>query len=75
MSNENVTARLEGWWFDGVVMYGSIYGDTRGRWNDGHPIHTSYVTSDGPYAEGEVIQTKNSRYLLGKPLGTFVRRG
>lgn len=66
MSSESVTARLEHWWFDGQVMNGAIYGDTRRRWPDGTPIHTSLVLSKGPWVEGDVIQTRNSHYLLGK---------
>lgn len=66
---QDITGRLEDWFYDGVMVWGNLYEDTKQRWYDGVHIHTSAVLTDRMYIkEGEVIQTRNSRYLLGKPL-------
>lgn len=64
-----VTGRLESWYYDHAlrVYYGHIYDDVKKRWWDGAFIHTSHC----PYPnkkEGDIIETRNSTYLLGKPL-------
>jgi len=61
------TARLEGWYFLNGVLYGAIYDDTKMRFRDGTPVHTSTVTAGHQAGEGEVVTTRNSTYLLGKP--------
>lgn len=72
-----ITGRLEGWYYDYLnnVVWGYIYDDTRGRFVDGQRIHTSDIPSTrrndkdvSQFVEGSVISTRNSRYLLGKPL-------
>lgn len=62
-------AVLKEWWIvtflDGIAVVGQIYGDTKGRFPDGRWIMTSKVVSSRPrVASGNVIRTRNSRYLL-----------
>lgn len=55
-------ARIEPW-FDGKsVALGKLYGDRKKRFNDGTPIHTSYIVS-GPDESG-IIHTLNGIYQL-----------
>ena len=63
----DVTGRLENWWYDSLnhVFWGNIYEDVRGRWHDGQHIHTS-MCHNPDAKEGDIIKTRNSRYLLGK---------
>lgn len=44
----------------GEGLRGAIYGDTRGRFNDGDYVITSRVVSH----EGNVYRTKNSEYAV-----------
>lgn len=62
---DRITGRLEDWYVDGPVIWGSIYEDVRERWPDGTHIHTSNVCI-GDIKEGGVIETLNSTYLLGR---------
>lgn len=64
---EQVTGRLEHWWFDNLnhVFWGYIYEDARGRFYDGAYIHTSMCHKPDA-VEGDIITTLNSTYLLGK---------
>lgn len=67
-----VTGRLEKWVVDQVhpIVWGRIFGDTRGRFPDGLWIHTSVVPAlaeGASLSEGQVIKTLNSTYLLGVP--------
>jgi hypothetical protein len=62
-------AVLKEWWIvaflDGFAVVGQIYGDTKRRFPDGRWIMTSRVLTSRPkVANGNVIQTRNSRYLL-----------
>jgi hypothetical protein len=62
-------AVLKEWWIitfsDGMAVVGQIYGDRKGRFPDGRWIMTSRVrTSLARVMSGNVIQTRNSRYLL-----------
>ena len=66
MKNE-VTGRLENWYRWGSMIVGDVYGDVRERFEDGQSIHTSSIKGDRDnLKEGDVVQTRNSRYLLGK---------
>jgi len=52
-------------------LAGQIFGDTKGafggpRWEDGTSVTTSTISADQAIEEGAVIQTRNTRYLLGK---------
>ena len=66
-----VTGRLENWFPDKAtkkefIIWGNIYEDNDGRWADGYFIHTSGILHR-KVSEGDVVQTRNSSYLLGKP--------
>ena len=59
---------LENWYKRGEVYCGQIYGDTKGRFQDGEMIHTSRVVSRDDYT----IRTLNSIYTLGDPhIGSY----
>ena len=65
------TARLENWLLvmltkKTAIIYGECYEDEKGRFPDGSFIHTSKVIPK-KYKEGDVVETLNSTYLLGKP--------
>lgn len=49
----------------GTVIRGEIKSDDKGRFKDGEFIRTSAVI-DGTFHEGNIINTRNSTYLLGK---------
>lgn len=58
-------SRLENWYVgDGDVLYGQVFGDP--RFSDGDPIRTSRVVEWD--SEKRHAVTKNTRYILGKPL-------
>jgi hypothetical protein len=59
---------------DSTILRGAIYGDEAGRFRDGEAIRTSAVL-DGSLSEGNIIQTRNTRYLLGKRAGTEFNDG
>ncbi len=65
-------AELREWAFRrdgrGLTGFGLVYGDEKGRWPDGYAIATSPVVH-GRCEEGEVITTRNTRYLLSGPPG------
>jgi hypothetical protein len=44
----------------GPVYYGHIYNDTKGRFVDGTFVRTSLAVS----VEGDILQTRNTRYKL-----------
>ena len=67
-----VTATLEHWWHEPDmfnVIWGHIHNDVHHRWIEGTLIHTSTLKHPKAqvHKEGDVIQTRNSTYLLGKP--------
>ena len=69
MATLTFDAVLKEWWIltfsDGMAVVGQIYGDRKGRFPDGRWIMTSRVrTSLARVISGNVIQTRNSRYLL-----------
>ena len=65
-----ITGRLENWSLDPSfnMMWGHIYGDIHKRFYDGAFIHTSSLKHPvkTEHKEGDIIQTRNSTYLLGK---------
>lgn len=61
-----VTGRIERWQEINGRIWGDIYDDTEGRWEDGIFISTS-VIEDSILMQDEVITTKYSTYLLGVP--------
>lgn len=54
---------------DFTILRGAIKGDDKERFKDGDYIRTSAVL-DGWLTEGNIIKTRNTRYLLGKRAGT-----
>jgi hypothetical protein len=54
--------------YDGVyVIAGVVTGDRKGRFPHGRGIHTSMIlTPVDRIREGSVVQTLNTRYLLGE---------
>ena len=68
--NGVITGTLEDWWVDQCtkkefIIYGNLFGDHKGRFQDGTNIHTSGI-KNRKCEEGDVVSTRNSRYLLGK---------
>lgn len=59
----DITGTLENWVKVGQVIYGNIYGDSKGRFPDGLEIHTSRIDS----IEDGIAYTRNSVYKLGEP--------
>lgn len=63
-SAQPITAELHDWVKDerrsGLIIWGHIYNDTRGRFPDGHWIHTSAIAR----IEGDRAITLNSIYRL-----------
>ena len=63
----DVKGLLDNWYPFGYGIAGEIYDDKDKRFDDGTTIRTSTVQGDMTnLKEGDVIQTLNSRYLLGK---------
>lgn len=54
-----------------AVLIGVVAGDRSGRFANGRWIMTSLLVSPlDQIAEGTIVQTLNSRYLLGEPLAS-----
>jgi hypothetical protein len=52
----------------GVIIMGVAASDAKGRFAKGDPMHTSPVSTPvEEIVQGAIVQTMNSRYLLGKP--------
>ena len=49
---------------DMCIIWGDLDHDEKGRFPDGSRIHTS-ITPDIPMEEGDVIETRYSKYKLG----------
>lgn len=69
MGTLDFDAVLKEWWIvafcDGIAIVGQMYGDAKGRFPDGRWIMTSKVlTPPRKVVNGNVIRTRNSRYLL-----------
>ncbi len=58
--------RLENWSYKegDLLVWGNVYDDTKGRFEDGSYIHTSQIVHLD--IEGGHVRTLNSLYLLGK---------
>jgi hypothetical protein len=62
---DDITGRIENWVL-GSIIWGEIHDDKKKRWEDGHFVQTSTITSDkSEIKKGAVISTNNSKYLLG----------
>lgn len=57
---EEVTGTLKNWKRVGQVIYGDIYGDTKGRFVDGTNVRTSRIEE----IVGNTVYTANSIYEL-----------
>ncbi len=64
-----ITGRIESWLYMDNCMHGRLYNDFKNRWDDDTHFRTSFVVTRSPYKEGDVVQTLNSSYKLGKPFG------
>lgn len=74
---ETLTGTLENWFtypapqYDGYVVYGDIFGDSRGRFPDGMDIRTSLILCEAhpidTLEKGVIVKTRNSSYKLGEP--------
>lgn len=73
MSKQEYNAVLQDWQVfrrgTTTILLGNVYGDDKNRFQDGDGIRTSNVTSPAPFIEGNIVQTRNTRYLLGKRAG------
>lgn len=60
------------WW---PVLLGDVWSDRRGRWSDGTRIRTAVIRSmpEGPLRFGDIIETRNSVYVLGRPIGATIQ--
>uniref|UniRef100_A0AB74ULT3 Uncharacterized protein n=1 Tax=Caulobacter phage BL57 TaxID=3348355 RepID=A0AB74ULT3_9VIRU len=57
------------------VVVGEVLEDRKGRYPNGRLIHTSaLLTPKEGIQAGEVVQTLNSRYLLGRPADLMTPR-
>jgi len=68
----DITGRIENWTRVQVtakefVIYGNLYEDSKERFEDGTPIKTSGIKNTA-LKEGDVVTTRNSKYLLGQEL-------
>lgn len=67
-----MNGRLENWYQSGPAVFGHIFDDPGKRFNEGYFIRTSTASAEG-LKEGDILKTKNSEYLLGKPLNDNLR--
>ncbi len=73
-NKQEFTGTLEDWWYDEInhVIWGNIYGDSKGRFREGAYIHTSNLRMSKKemldHQEGDEVLTMNSRYRLGRKL-------
>jgi len=68
--SDKPNAQLENWVFIGGVLYGEVLNHP--RFDDGTLVRTSTVISEPteePAKEGDVIETRNTFYELGKKRG------
>lgn len=69
-AHDKPTGWLENWFvFADRQLWGNIYGDTRGRFEDGQHVVTDAVLSPllRELKEGMYVTTAIGVYLLGKP--------
>ena len=57
------------------VIVGDVWSDKLNRWEDGTRIRTGIVRSmpEPPLRFGDLIRTKTSSYLLGRPSGVTIQ--
>lgn len=79
--NQRYDAVLSNWTYDdlGNILNGNISGDELKRFRDGEFVLTRRLdlseTSVTQLREGNVVKTRNTRYLLGKQRGTTFTDG
>lgn len=77
---KTITGRLENWTkgnstTDGTfLIWGDLYDDVNERWASGSRIHTSNI-KEREVKEGDIVETLNSAYLLGKPREVVPSKG
>lgn len=69
-NNKDYTAKLSNWHCQQItqkefIIWGVIEGDSLKRFPDGSIIHTSGI-KNRKVSEGDIVATRNSKYLLGK---------
>lgn len=63
-----VTARLEAWQDLGGSLSGYIFDDVKQRFSNGTFVYTSSIQgTHTTLKEGDIVQTRNSLYHLGRP--------
>ena len=72
----SITGRIDRWFREQVtnkefIIWGCIYNDIDERWRDGTYFHTSGI-KNRKCKEGDVVETRNSRYELGKSLAEMI---
>jgi len=73
MREEKIDGVLEMWEFHDTYpnsLVGIIFGDRKGRFQDGTYVITSRVRGAGPdgmLERGDIVTTMNSTYKLGRP--------
>lgn len=60
---KTIQARIENWVRVGDVIYGEIFEDSKGRFEDGEGIVTSRLVS----VKDDIAETVNTVYKLGVP--------
>lgn len=71
MTHIKVTGRLENWFLERgtdkeFIIWGEVFEDVNRRFPQGKFIHTSGI-KHRRCSEGDIVETRNSTYLLGKP--------
>lgn len=73
--NVKYTAKLNNWHCQQItkkefIIWGLVEGDLLKRFPDGDIIHTSGI-KNRKVSEGDIVATRNSKYLLGKKHDTL----
>lgn len=57
------------------VILAEVWSDKLGRWEDGTRIRTAVLRSmpEPPLRFGDVVRTKSTAYLLGRPSGETIQ--
>jgi hypothetical protein len=65
-----VDMELRDWFWTGFSISGYVYHDSKGRFQDGDLITTSYIKEWIPNSESPIaVRTRNSVYVLGRRAG------
>ena len=72
MKEHETNGTIENWFIDQAtkkefIIYGCLFDDPNNRWFNGQFIHTSGI-KNRKCAQGDIVETRNSKYLLGVPL-------